>query len=418
MVQQSHMSRLTLAVALLPAVALAGVISLFSNQVLASATDTLPAGINSPSLRMGFVTGIDQRFGSDGDLYRMGDYKSVQFTAENLSKFNARAQQLIQALNRFGTQDLGNNINFGVLKVDTKPTVNYFAPVYARGLTDRWTLGLGIPVVNYKNKITLSQENSNLAYYKSQLSGLSPELDSALNINLVNETQSTLRERGYRPIEDHNETFIGDMQLASLYRIMGDNWNGLLYSAIFNLPTGPKYNPDDLAALNVFGRTSVENKIVWSNHLNNYLEIAPFAAYTINFADRITARVPTNEDDVLPDQNSKEMVRRQVGNTASVGGDLIVSIDDQISVGAGYSYLDKERDQYSGEEGRRYDLLGQNTNSKSHRVNAQFNYSTVKSYLSKKSKMPAVLSFNYMDTLAGSNAERRTVNEMTMMMFF
>lgn len=384
----------------------------------AASSDTLPVGVNSASVRIGTVSGIDQRFASDGSLLSLGDYKAVQFTAQNLARFNARAQQLIQALNRFGSQELGNNINLGVLKPDSKIDVTYYAPVYARGLTDKWTLGLGIPVVNYKNKISFSQVNSNLDYYRNQLSGLTPDLDSVLNVNLANETQATLRERGYREIEDHNETFIGDVQVGSLYRLIGDNWNGVLYSATLGLPTGPKFNADDLAALNVFGRTSFENKLLWSNMLNRSLELVPYVSYLYNFQDQITARVPLDEDDVLPDQKAKENVHRQVGNSATIGGDLIYSLDEQFSMGGGYSLTGKGRDQYSGGQGRRYDLLGQNTNSRSHKVNAQINYSTIKSYSKKTSFMPAIISYNYQDTIAGSNVERRTTNELTLMMFF
>lgn len=390
----------------------------FANSALAASSDTLPKGINSPSLRLGYVQGIDQRFAGDGHLYNLGDYKSVQFTAQNLAKFNARAQQLISALNRFGTQELGNNFYPGVLQVKTKPEVHYYAPVYARGMTDKWTLALGVPIVRYKNTISLSQENSNLAYYRDQLSGLSPELDEALNIDLVHETQATLAERGYSQIENRNETFIGDAQLVSLYRLIGDNWNGLLYSTTLNLPTGPQYNPDDLVALNIFGRTSVENKILWSNMLSKTLEIVPYVAHQYNIPDHVTARVPENEDDVLPGQNSKERVQRQVGNSITVGVDFLVYLDEQLSIGAGYSVTDKARDQYRGSEGRRYDLLGQNTDTKAQRINAQFNYSTVKSFFKKKSFMPAIIGFSFQDTIAGENVERRTINELNLMMFF
>lgn len=389
-----------------------------ANLAHAASTDTLPKGINSPSLRIGYVQGIDQRFAGDNNLYNLGDYKSVQFTAQNLANFNQRARELIAALNRFGSQELGSNINFGVLKVDSRPEVQYYAPVYARGLTDKWTLGLGIPVVNYKNRISLSQENSNLDYYRNQLTGLSPELDAALNIDLVHETQATLTERGYRQIENRNETFIGDIQLASLYRLIGDNWNGLLYSATLSLPTGPKYNPDDLAALNIFGRTSIENKFLWSTMLSRSLEVVPYVAHQYNLPDKVTARVPKNEDDVLPDQSSKESVERRVGSSMTVGGDFNVHIDEQLSVGAGYSVMEKSRDQYSGSEGRRYDLLGQSTDSKAQRVNAMISYSTIKSFFKKKSFMPAIVAFSYQDTIAGSNVERRTINELNLMMFF
>jgi hypothetical protein len=384
----------------------------------ANSTDTLPAGINNTSFRIGSILGLDQRFSSDGSLWRLGDYKSVQFTSENLSHFNSRAQQLIQALNNFGSQSLGNNLNFGILKVNTAPVVNYFAPVYARGITDRWTIGFGVPIINYKNSISLTQEGSNLAYYRNQLLGLSPELDAALNVDLINVTQATLQERGYRPIQNHDETFIGDIQLASLYRLFGNKWSEVQYSAIFNLPTGPKYNPDDLGAMNVFGRTSIENKFLWSKMLSRSFEMAPYVSHIFNIEDSVTARVPTNANDLLPDQNSKEDVHRKIGDSVAVGVAATLNLDDNFSFGGGYAFTNKMQDSYSGTQGRRYDLLGQDTNSKSQQVGVHVSYSTVKTYMKKQSYMPGIISYNYKDVIAGNNIERRTINEMTFMMFF
>lgn len=393
-------------------------VSAFVQNSFGSATATLPAGIHSPSLRRGWVTGIDQKYVGDGSLWNLGATKAVVFNAANLSKFNDRAQQLVEALNRFGTAELGDNINFGVLTPETKPQIDYWAPVFARGISPSWTLGVGVPVVHYQNSIDLKIRGSNLEYYRTQFAGLSAELDEAFATDLVHETHQTLRQRGYKPLDDKNETFLGDLQLASLYRFWEKRDVSALYGLTVSLPTGPQYDPDDLAALNIFGRTSVENKVTMGWKMSSAWEIAPSFAYLFHVPDRVKMRVPTDEDDVLPDESTKETLERRLGGIMTIGSDLFYSVTEQWTLGAGYFLSEKTRDVYTGSQAKRYDLLGRNTDSQSHKVSASVSFSTVQSFLAKKSLLPAVVSVNVSDTIAGRNTERKTFQEMSFMMFF
>jgi hypothetical protein len=389
----------------------------FCAQALDS-TSTLPEGINSPSVRYGTIEGINQRYTQSGSLMNLGDYKSVVFDANNLMKMNEKAKELIDALNRFGSQNLGNDFNMGVLKIDTKPEVKYFAPVYARGITDRWTLGVGLPLVTYTNKISMSQQNSNIDFYRQQFSGLSPELDEALNTNLADAANETLVSKGYKSIQNHKETFLGDTQLVSIYRFYEDDRFAWAYQTTLNLPTGPQYDPDDLAALNVFGRTNVNNELIFSARAGTHFTFAPYMSYLVNLPDHITARVPTNEDDTLPDASTKQSVERQIGNTISLGGNVFYDLNDNFSFGSGYEYAMKERDQYKGSGNGRYDLLAQDTAARAQKIRGQISYSTVKSYFKKTAAIPLILSLQISDTIAGVNVERQLVQELSLMLFF
>ncbi|MBO9665818.1 MAG: hypothetical protein J7501_03290 [Bdellovibrio sp.] len=381
-------------------------------------TDVLPSGISSPSFRFGNVDGISQRYIDNGSLVKLGDYKSVNFDAEQLQKFNADAARLVSALNKFGAAGLGDKINLGVLKVDTDPTVKYFAPVFAHGVTKNWTVALGLPIVNYQNKISLSQQFSNIDYYRRQFSGLSAELDSALATDLGQATNDTLAAKGYKRIENHDETFVGDVQIVSRYRFMEDHKQAILYQAQLNLPTGPQYNPDDLAAINIFGRTNINNSLTYSYRATSRITLVPYISYIFNIPDQITERVPTNENDTLPDASAKEDIHRHIGNTASIGNSVFYDWNDALQFGLGYEYSNKDRDNYSGSGAGRYDLLGQHTAGSAHRVRGQVSYSTVSSYFRKQSVIPFVVSLEVSDIIAGVNVERQFAQELTLMMFF
>lgn len=383
-----------------------------------TSTNTLPEGINSPSFRLGQIDGIDQRYTENGRLMMLGDARSVVFDSATLSRYNKDAKKLVDALNRFGAHGLGDDFNLGVLRVETKPTVKYFAPVFARGITKKWTLGVGLPVVSYKNQIALSQQFSNIEYYRTQFHGLSPELDEALATDLGQAAHQTLRSKGYKELGNRDETFLGDVQVASVYKFFENPQQALIYQAQLNLPTGPRYDADDLAALNIFGRTNINNTFAFSQRLGSRFTAVPYASYIFNIPDNITMRVPADADDSLPDASSKEELTRQIGNTTTVGSSLFFEATDSWIFGAGYDFSTKESDQYKGAKNSRYDLLSKNTQTRFQRVKGEITYSSVKSYFKKTAFIPMIVSLEVSDVIAGVNVERQLVQELSVMMFF
>ncbi|MBC7370142.1 MAG: hypothetical protein H7326_01165 [Bdellovibrionaceae bacterium] len=384
----------------------------------ATSTTVLPEGVNSPSFRFGSIQGIDQKYTENGSLMKLGDFKSVSFDVTQLSKFNPDAKKLIDALNRFGSQRLGDSFNLGVLRIETAPAVKYFAPVYARGITSKWTLGLGVPVVNYTNRIQLSQQFSNIAYYRQQFSGIDPELDAALNTDLGQATNQTLTAKGYKALSSRDETFIGDVQVVSLYKFFEDTTQALNYQLQLSLPTGPQYNPDDLAAINIFGRTTVVNTLAYSKRMSSRWTAVPYVSYMINITDKVNMRVPTSETDTLPEETTKEILDRKIGNTSSIGGNIVYDFSEELAVAAGYEASDKDQDAYRGGRGQRYELLDLNTAAKYQKARAEVSYSSVKSYFSKQAMIPAIISYQISDIIAGINIERQLTQELNVMLFF
>jgi hypothetical protein len=194
-------------------------------------SDVLPAHINSPSVRIGYVSGIGERFTSNGSLMSLTDVNSLTFDSKKLTTIEPRVQQLISVLNQFGQQQMGNALTLGTLHINISPEVNYYAPVHAYGITDKWTIGVGVPIIHYKNKIALTQEGSNLATIQRQAGGISPELDSAfdeLHKSLVTSAQQELSGKGYKPLQNVDTTFVGDMQLVSLYQLFNNRRLALL----------------------------------------------------------------------------------------------------------------------------------------------------------------------------------------------
>lgn len=389
---------------------------LSAREARAADVEVLPAGVRMTQARFGVISGLNQTWKNDGNLYDLGETRSVTFDAATLARVNDRAGALVRALDQFGRRDLGSTLTLGTLNVSTQPQISYFAPILAYGVNDRLTLGFGIPVVRYNNEITLSASASNLDFYRQQLGGASAALDGVLNIDLVTETQRVLAEKNYRPLTNRNETFVGDAQLAMLYRLPEAGSWALLHQLTLTLPTGPKDDANDLMALNAFGRTSLEASLIGARVLGAGWTYLPSVSVLVPIPDRTNRRVPKNEYDTLPDADREQELGRWTGPTVALGSDLRWEVFGRWSLKGGIEAASKSKDRYSGSG--RTDLLEKNTESSVLRTKGGLTYSTVEDYKLKKARMPSRISLEVTDTVAGRNIERQLRTDLTAMLFF
>lgn len=383
-------------------------------------TEILPEAINSPSIRIGFVSGIGFRFLSSGDLMSLNDINSIEFDAKALSAFEPRVNELVGVLNQFGNQRLGDQLSLGTLKLDTDPKIKYYAPVFAHGINARWTVAVGLPVVSYSNKISMTQSRGNVEEIRAQIGNASPEINAAFNdlsVNLATVANQTLEAKGYKPITDREETQLGDLNVASLIEFAKrDNASGQ-YKLILTLPTGKGNDPDDLADIGAFGYTAIENQLT-ANYLVGRLQMAAKAGYRYTLPDRVVRRVPVSESDTLPGIETKQTVERSTGGAVFGGGSVTYRFSDAFNMGIGVERVIKDEDRYSGSAYGRYDLLGKDTNSDADRLRIGFNYSTVESFMAGNSLLPTMIAYEFSDTIRGVNTERMTVHEIWLQLFF
>ena len=378
--------------------------------------ETLPQGVWSAQVRYGVISGLQDTWGSDGKLYNLGELHSISFDAATLAKVNPRGQALIQALNYFGSQDLGSKINLGTLNVSTSPEISYVAPVMAYGINDRWTIGVGLPVIHYLNHMSLSASSSNLAFYRQQFGGMDKALDDALNIDIVAEAEKVLAAKGYKPLTNRDEQFLGDVEVSVLHKLpeLG-SWH-FLHQLTFVLPTGPKDDPSDLEAVDYFGRAEIENTLVAGYEVLPGLALMPYTGLLVPLPDTVSRRVPLNEDDLLPDANQLEDVNRWLAPTLTVGGTarLTLFTDWALRTGAEASW--KGADRYSGTG--RMDLLEANSDTFLTRVLGGIDFSTIDRYRSGRAKFPTKVSAEVSDTVLGRNFNRELITEISAMLFF
>ncbi|MCO5143986.1 MAG: hypothetical protein M9962_12925 [Oligoflexia bacterium] len=398
----------------------------FSNNVsfALDSNELLPQSVNSPAIRFGVVSGVDSKYNADGAVQSLNEINTIHFNAEQLQKLDSGISDLANILNQFSQQELGSQLNLGSLRVETIPDVKYLVPIYARGITDNLTLAIAAPIVFYKNKLTLNQSASNAEqicnYFRSTQKDI-PELKDAcdkLKVKIKDSVQNELKNLGYKPIEDRSETIFGDIQLVGLYKFYNVNPISLVSRTTLNLPTGQTNDPDDLADLGAFGTRSIEEFVILNWTPNRKFRIASKVGYRFMIPDRAEVRVPGSAGDILPGPSSKENVKRDLGDSLTVGGAINYAIWGALTIAGGYEFVMKGADKYSGSRGKKYDLLGQDTQSRAHKLKAGISYDTIELYQRTKSFPPLKLDFDVTNTFAGVNSDRQLVNELSLTMFF
>ena len=387
-------------------------------------TDVLPKGVNSPSLRFGYVDGLDTQYSSTGKLESLHDRMSIEFDTKQLIKVKQDSARLIQTLNSFGLGQYGNDLHLGILHIDSKPKLQYAAAVHGWGISDKWTMGVGFPVLHYQNEISISHEGSNADQFRREFYGIHRDLDDGLvkvenaSRNVITEFNSSMTEKGYKPLASKNETLFGDVQVASMYQLYRNRSIALTYKAQLTLPTGKPADPDDLASLDLFGRTSLENTLLSSFKIARNWSFNAKSGLTYFFQDSVTKRVPLNSSEQLVGPEGRENVTRQLGSSYLLGSSINWDMTSRWGVGVGYEYKQKQADSYSGSRNRAYSILAENSDSNSQLSRFGVTYSTVKAYLAKVVQIPFLVNFEISDTFSGKNVQRQLTSELSMVMFY
>ncbi len=389
----------------------------------------LPKGVHYATLRTAQVNQVSQKFDSSGMLKNQGDFYTVNMDLPKLMSFlkpdkKAELQKLVDVLNQSGRSELGEKMNLGQLKVEIQPDLKYTAPVFARGLTERFTLGVAFPVIQYSIDLKLSQLGSNIPQLQQEMRSLaeaSPELEAGLNTvaqDLVGSLHQVVAEKGYRKLQSRKDTFLGDIQIVGLYQFLKtDRWSSVVKSTVI-LPTGPRDDPDDLTDVTSQHQTGLGATLIQDYLVLSKTTVGLSAGYLARLPDQAEKRVPLNEGDILPDADRKETLQRDLGDTVTLGFGASHKLSDEFELSAGYEVGQKAADRYQGGRGYNYDLLSRNSSQSWQKVMAGLEYSTVTGFLRKLNSVPYGVAYDYSDLIAGRNIEKMQIHEVSFKLFF
>lgn len=386
----------------------------------------LPKGRHQVTLRFGEESHLSEKFDGGGALFS-AQRMNQRFDKDFLLRQSPELGQLVDFIDKlYPHANASKDLDLGALTFEGDVQARYMAPQIARGITARWSLGVAIPFVNYKTTVSPRNNghNSTPDFFKTlsqnnmELNPKIGEAEALLADGPRGVFNSITDQRMYSRIEPRNYSFLADIVVGSVYEIYRKGMLSLHALNTLTLPTGPKDDPDDLVDLNVFHKTTLKNTFYAGLAPSPYFEFGLGISYAFQFADKREARVPSSEDDLIPDENSKENLNRKLGDFYGIETAVIWTPYERIEFGLGYDYERKESDRYSGNRGLRYDLLERETSSESHVLRLKTSYSTVGSFIGGKSTIPYSLTYAFSDYVKGVNIEREKTHEVLFKFYF
>lgn len=381
----------------------------------------LPKGIRSLSVKFGNVSGLNQYYTEGGQLAELADDNTVSFDVTTTARYEEEVTDLVDVLNQFGPDNLGDQLFLGNLSVNADPELNYMAPIFAYGVNKRFTVALGVPVINFRNQVDVGLNNSNIAALRAEFDGASADLDEAFDrasADIKAEFRQELSDKGYKPLDDKDDTFVGDVQLISAYMLKQNADEAHSTTLYINLPTGPEPDADDLTDPEIFGRLSFKPTYAGKYILGPKGFLLGSASYQYVVPGKVEKRVPLNDDDSLPGKEQKQELEEDIGDTWSVMAGAGYKHNSNWTTTVAVQHEEKQQDRYSNSNVGNSAILEQNTRAEANIGKIELGYSTVDDYFAKKAAIPMDVYFEISTVMSGVNIENQTRHELWLMMYF
>jgi hypothetical protein len=312
-------------------------------------------------------------------------------------------------------------MHLGRLSVQAEPAVQYIAPLFLYGVSKKLTMGVALPVIFYHNEVGVAHTGGNLAELQQTYAQTIPELADGLrelDRDLRAEFHKALNEKGYDPLIDVNEQFLGDVQLFAAYQFgRFENWTHAAQVHV-GLPTGPSPDADSLTDLENFGRWSLRPVALTQWRQSRQISWMASASYQFVLPGEMEKRVPLNSADTLPDRNQKMDLDADIGDSWSLSGARTYKFNSKYAAALGYTFEQKLRDQYSGAPGGRENFLEVGTERLAHVGKIEFTYSTIDSFMKKQSLIPGTIVYEVSKVFAGQNVENQFKHEVWLSVYF
>jgi hypothetical protein len=395
----------------------------------------LPKGRSRLSVIVGDTANVTQTFNNDGNAESLTAPYNISLNSVNLRKFAPEMDTLVQLLNdtklhydealcgtasRCLSDDpskplLGDALARGFLNVDAEANVTRYNFAYQYGLTDRLTIGVGVPYVHNQVHVDNSLTGANTAStIQSALGGMYPgEINDGLTkLRTLNvETfQNMLVERGYNRFGDYDGTSIGDIVFGGRYNYLSKkavSGAELINSAQagISIPTGRLKDPADITAID-YGSGAWELCLA---HLVNYsprpwIMFSNGTHYTARFKSSRQMRVRNGPSDFAPDASAQEEVDVRLGDKFWTNLDTQFNLTKAVSLNANYEWFWWKKSQYQGSRNKDYGYLSELTDGYCGTLGTGVSISTIPAFLDKSFLLPLSASFNYYWPLAGRNA--------------
>lgn len=383
----------------------------------------LPKGVRNINFK-GAYTSPDSVFKNDGERAGLANPMNMQITGADAiigKDNNLEKAGLLQKLRAIG-EDESTVIAKSLGQINGQVAVS--APIFAWGITDKWTAAVVVPIKRYSLNIHTGVKQTNkkaIKALRSHLadSGMGKEIEE-FERKMADPIRWKARDYGYDEIPGlENKTQLGDIQIVNKYQVISKPFHKLTLSGGLTLPTGKPMLVDKL--VNIAGGDGQTDISVGANYdyqLGKYLTFSSGIAYTAQFADTVERRMPEQaksligrEKDANISRNLGDIMGASVASTFKIKG---------AALGVGYNFQYKQEDTYEGSTfaSERYGWLAKDSEQNMHALLAKIGYDTIGLYQEGKFPVPLLFSVTHTQIVSGKNVVKNPLTTLDISMFF
>jgi len=361
----------------------------------------LPKGRFALRLDSQFYFPIEKQFNNTGDTEDIAEDLNTRLDSSVFPQLS-----LVEA--GFGLPP--GFASLGDTEVEYKYKLQIFDFYLYYGLTKRLTLGGKFPYWNFKNEVDteLDTTEATVGLNPGVPGGIAPLAFPGTTPATEDDIQQLLAsEYGYKKVDDWDRQGFSDLELGYRYQYYkSDNWR-LAFTNTVVVPTGKTKDADSLVDF-AFG-TGAWGLALYAN--NDYLGLKKYGLefntsfrYLYYFPDTEYTRVPESVDQPIAPEENKERVDRKLGAVYRLDLEGRYEFIEGFGCFLFYRYLQKARDQFSGDGDLAYEVLQKETNAKEHQYRVGLTYSTIPLFMKEEFPVPMSFSLYYRKRFAAENA--------------
>lgn len=412
---------ISLLCALAPSLVLAGGINGFINFPTAR---VLPKGVRNFQYNGIFAQG-NTKFDGSGDVVPLGEAFDATITYQDLVNSEETLQDQVFAEAKINENpDISLTDKMGVTNGMVNIGATVHAPVFAYGVNEKWTVGMIVPIIESDVNVDVGsvadESLQQVADYFAQPGQSMRSKLETVRSKFINAVNNEIADKGYDPLEDEQDTQLGDIQLISRYNFYKDQkWQ---ITALNNLvlPTGTKSDVDKLITVGSGDEQwDIGAGLIADYKVNAQLTLTAMTNYTVQLEHQTEHRIYEKADykiTPLVDEN----VTRDLGDIFQLAFAGHYSFLDNFTARALYSYQYKEEDVYTGTKfaAENYSFMSAETEQELQTVQLGISFDTISMYKRNEFAAPMALNLNLIQPIAGRNTINDTMFTTSMSLFF